>query len=68
MLLWFVFCVSGKVAKVLKMLVFCFVGCLILVYLGLEGLGVFVFLVYNLFFFVVLFCCSIVFGVVLVCV
>ena len=30
------FCVSGKVAKVLKMLVFCFVGCLILIYLGLE--------------------------------
>ena len=49
MLLWFVFCVWGKVAKVLKMLSFhnClgFVGWLILVYLGLEGLGVFVFLV-----------------------
>ena len=72
------FCVSGsKVAKVLKMLV-CFpvlglfVGRLILVYLGLEGLGVFVFLVFvflwfryfSLFFFVFVllfdccWCCS----------
>ena len=43
MLLWFVFCVSGKFARVLKMLVFpvfwAFVRWLILVYLGLEGLG-----------------------------
>ena len=42
------FCVFGEVAKVLKMLVFpsfgAFVGWHILVYLGLEGLGVFVFL------------------------
>ena len=42
---------SGKVARVLKMLVFFpsflgFVGWLLLVYLGLEGLGVFVFLVF----------------------
>ena len=59
---------SGKVARVLKMLVFDsflgFVGRLLLVYLGLEGLGVFVFLVFvflfgvGLFLFVcfVLFC------------
>ena len=50
MLLWFAFCVSGKVGRVLKFLVFPsfggFVGWLILVYLGLEGLGVFVFLVF----------------------
>ena len=49
MVLWLGFCVFGKVAKVLKMLVFpvfwAFVGWLILVYLGLEGLGVFVVLV-----------------------
>ena len=50
-LLWFVFCVSGKVAEVLKMLGFssflgAFVAWLILVYLGLEGLGVFVVLVF----------------------
>ena len=52
LLLWFVFGVSGIVPKVLKMLVFffpqfwgVFVGWLTLVYLGLEGLGVFVFLV-----------------------
>ena len=65
------FCVSGIVAKVLKMLVFfpvfwAFVGWLILVYLGLEGLGVFVVLVFGfsfvqiLFLFVLvlfLFCC-----------
>ena len=46
---------SGKVAKVLKMLCFfvfstflgAFVGWLILVYLGLEGLGVIVFLVFS---------------------
>ena len=51
----FVFGVSGIVTKVLKMLVFpCFggfSGWLIVVHLGLEGLGVFVFLV-----FVFLFC------------
>ena len=51
----FVFGVSGIVTKVLKMLVFpCFggfSGWLIFVHLGLEGLGVFVFLV-----FVFLFC------------
>ena len=54
MFLWFVFCVFGKVAKVLNMLVSkvfwggrggC-VGRLLLVYLGLEGLGVFAFLVF----------------------
>ena len=79
LLLWFVFSVSGKVAKVLKMLVFFpsflgFVWWLILVYLGLEGLGVFVFLVFVFllfrfsfqFFVLFLFCCWIVFGVVLV--
>ena len=68
------FLVSGKVAKVLHMLFFfpnClgFVGWFILVYLGLEGLGIFVFLVfvfllfsYCFFVFVLLFdcfwCCS----------
>ena len=47
----FVFGVSGIVSKVLKMLVFFsqffgfFLGWLIVVHLGLEGLGVFVFLV-----------------------
>ena len=53
MLLWFVFCVSGKVAEVLKLLVFlpnflgrAFVGWVILVYLGLEGLGFFVVFVF----------------------
>ena len=57
LLLWFVFGVSGIVPTVLKILVFpslfggAFVGWLILVYLGLEGLGVFVFLL-----FVFLFC------------
>ena len=74
------FCVFGKVAKVLKMLVFpsfwAFVGWLILVYLGLEGLGVFVVLVFVFsfvhsgFVFVcfgfVFVCCWIVVGVVLV--
>ena len=55
-LLWFVFGVSGILSKVLKMLVFfpvfwAFLGWLIVVHLGLEGLGVFVFLV-----FVFLFC------------
>ena len=48
--MWLFSCVLGKVAKVLKMLVsfpnfWAFVGWLILVYLGLEGLGVFVVLV-----------------------
>ena len=52
----FVFGVSGIVSKVLKMLVFFpvfgfFLGWLMVVHLGLEGLGVFVFLV-----FVFLFC------------
>ena len=46
----FVFGVSGIVSKVLKMLVFpsfgAFLGWLIIVHLGLEGLGVFVFLVF----------------------
>ena len=55
------FCVSGIVAKVLKMLVFpvwgAFVWWLILVYLGLEGLGV-------LWFLFLLFFCS---GFVFVC-
>ena len=46
---------SGKVARVLKMLVFFasflgFVGRFLLVYLGLEGLGVFVFLVFAFLF------------------
>ena len=45
MVLWFVFCVSGRVAKVLEMFVFSPVlwvlcGGLFLVYLGLEGIGV----------------------------
>ena len=49
--LWFAFGVFGKVAKVSKMLVFfpvflAFGGWHILVYLGLEGFGVFVFLVF----------------------
>ena len=48
MLLWCLFGVSGIVPKVLKMLVFpvlgAFVGWVIFVYLGLEGLGVLVFL------------------------
>ena len=52
-------CVSATVAKVLKMLVFPnfwgFVGWLILVYLGLEGLGVFVVLVFGFSFVGVLF-------------
>ena len=52
MLLWFVFCVSAIVPKVLKMRVFfavfgAFLGCLLLAYLCLEGLGVFVFLVFG---------------------
>ena len=61
------FCVFGKVAKVLKMLIFpiwgAFVGRLLLVYLGFEGLGVFVFLVFVFFclgfcfFALFLFCC-----------
>ena len=47
-LLWFVFGVSGIVSKVLKMLVVfpvwgAFLGWRIVVHLGLEGLGVFVF-------------------------
>ena len=80
MLLWFVFCVSGKVAKVLNMFVFPslggFVGWIILVYLGLEGLGVFVFLVFVfllfrfcffVLFFLYLFCCWMGFGVVWCC-
>ena len=54
MLLWFVFCVSAIVPKVLKMLVFprfgVLLGWLLLVYLCLEGLGVFVFLVFGFFF------------------
>ena len=80
MLLWFVFGVFGIVPGVLKMLVFpSFWGfsgvassCL---FLGLEGLGVFVFLVFLVFVFGVcvayvsvlfalfLFCCGIVFDV-----
>ena len=69
-------CVSGTVAQAFRMLVFFpsvlgFVGWLILVYLGLEGLGVYVFLVFVFILFsfcfsVVLFCCWIVFGIVLV--
>ena len=49
----FVFGVSGIVSKVLKMLVFpvwgAFLGWLVVVHLGLEGLGVFVFLVFAFF-------------------
>ena len=46
-----VFGVSGIVSKVLKMLLFfpvfwAFLGWLLIVHLGLEGLGVFVFLVF----------------------
>ena len=57
MLLWFLFGVSGIVPKVLKLLVFSqfwglLWGGLFLVYLGLEGLGVLVFL--CLFFFICL--------------
>ena len=68
------FCVSGKVAEVLKCLFSqfwgAFVGWLILVYLGLEGLGVFVvlvfvFLLFRFCVFCFLFCCWIVVGVVL---
>ena len=56
MLLWFVFCVSAIVPKMLRMLVFFFpnflgfLGWLLLVYLCLEGLGVFVFLVFGFLF------------------
>ena len=54
MLMWCLFGVSGIVPKVLKMIFFpvwgAFVGWVIFVYLGLEGLGVLVFL--CLFFFV----------------
>ena len=70
MLLWFVFCVFGKVARVFQFL--SFVGWLILVYLGLDGLGVSLFLVCVflclglVFVLFVLFCCWIVFGVVFV--
>ena len=77
MLLWFVFGVSGIVPKVLQMLVFsqfwgAFVGWLVLAYLGLEGLAVFVLLVFDFLFCVAfvsvlfalfLFCCWIVLGV-----
>ena len=80
MLLWFVFCVSGIVAaKVLKMPVFpvfwAFLAWLILVYLGLEDLGIFVVLVFGFSFVQVLlfvclfkfwFCLCFVVGVVLV--
>ena len=56
MLLWCLFGVSGIVPKVLKMLVFffpvlgAFVGWVIFVYLGLEGLGVLVFVCLFFFF------------------
>ena len=77
MLLWCLLGVSGIVPKVSKMLVFpvfrAFVGWFVLVYLGLEGLGVLVFLCLFFFFFCVgfvsvlfalfLVCCGIVFGV-----
>ena len=76
MLLWFVFDVSGIVPEVLKMLVFfcpqffgLLWGCLFLFILGLEGLGVFVFLVVFCvafcfcLFALFLFCCWIDFGV-----
>ena len=54
MLLWCLFGVSGIVPKVLKMLVIfpvlgAFVGWVIFVYLGSEGLGVLVFLCVFLF-------------------
>ena len=61
MLLWFVFGVFGIVPEVLKMRVFfpvfwAFVGWFILVFiLGLEGLGVFVFLVFVFVFVLLLF-------------
>ena len=77
MVLWFVFGVSGIVPKVLKMLFFPSFGGLLCgayfcLYMGLEGLGVFVFLVFVFLFCVgfvsglfalFLFCCWIVFGV-----
>ena len=77
MLLWCLFGVSGIVPKVFKMLVFphfvgAFVGWVIFVYLGLEVLGVLVFLCLFFFFCVgfvsvlfalFLFSCWIVFGV-----
>ena len=77
MLLWFVFCVSGKVAQVLNMLIFPnfggFCGVAYSCYLGFEGLSgfvflVFVFILFRFCCFVALFwvCCWIVFGVVLV--
>ena len=59
MLMWFVFGVFGIVPGVLKMLVFffpnflAFVGGLFLFILGLEGLGVFAFLVFVFVFCVV---------------
>ena len=78
MLLWFVFGVFGIVPEVLKMLVFfsqflgLLWGCSFLFILGLEGLGVYVFLVFVFVFCVAFvsvlfalfwFCCWIVFGV-----
>ena len=77
MLLWFVFGVFGIVPEVLKMLVFSqffglLWGGLFFFILGLEGLGVFVFLVsvfvscvacVCVLFALFLFCCWIVFGV-----
>ena len=69
MFLRFVFCVFGKAANLLKLFVFfpqffglaAFVGRFLLVYLGLEGLGVFVFLALTNILFrfcFVYFCCS----------
>ena len=61
----FVFGVSGIVSKVLKMLVFpivwAFLGWRVIVHLGLEGLGVFVFLVF------VFLCCVAFVSVFLLC-
>ena len=55
MVLWFAFCVFGKVAEVLKCLfslgLGAFLGWLILAHLGLEGLGVLVFFVSLVFVF-----------------
>ena len=61
MVLWFVFCVSGKVAQIFKMFVFlpvvwAFVGWPILVYSDLEGLSIFVVLVFVFLLFRFCFC------------
>ena len=72
LLLWYVFHVSGRVTKVLNMFVyfsqvFGLWGWLILVYLGLEGLGVFVVLVFVFLLFRFVFVCWLCFVLLLDC-